>query len=116
MAMSHADVVDALLGELPAESVVADPDVVDGYRFDRAKTVVPGTPLALVRARLHRRGRRPRCGSPAALGIAVVTRGAGTGLSGGSAAIDGGITLSTERMRDVRVDAGAMVAVAQPGR
>ena len=114
MAMSHADVVDALLGELPAESVVADPDIVDGYRFDRAKTVVPGTPVALVRA-----GSTAEVAATlrvaSRLGIGVVTRGAGTGLSGGSAAVDGCITLSTERMRDVRVDAGAMVAVAQPG-
>jgi glycolate oxidase len=112
--MTGHDVLAALQDELPAESVVVDPDVVDGYRFDRAKTVVPGTPLALVRA-----------GSTAEVaatlrvasrfGVGVVTRGAGTGLSGGSAAVDGCITLSTERMRDVRVDAESMVAVAQPG-
>jgi glycolate oxidase len=109
-----AAVVDALLGELPAESVVADPDVVDGYRFDRAKTVVPGTPVALVRA-----GSTAEVAATlrvaSRLGVGVVTRGAGTGLSGGSAAVDGCITLSTERMRDVRIDAGAMVAVVRPG-
>jgi glycolate oxidase len=112
--MTAADIVAALQDALPAESVVADPDIVDGYRHDRAKTVVPGTPVALVRA---------GCTAEVAatlrvasrLGVGVVTRGAGTGLSGGSAATDGCITLSTERMRDVRVDAGAMVAVVQPG-
>src|SRR5690606_29620644 len=96
-AMGPADVVAALQDALPAESVVVDPDVVDGYRFDRAKTVVPGMPVALVRA-----------GSTAEVaatlrvasrfGVGVVTRGAGTGLSGGSAAVDDCITLSTERM------------------
>jgi len=109
-----AAVVDALLAELPAESVVADPDVVDGYRFDRAKTIVPGTPVALVRA-----GSTAEVAATlrvaSRLGVGVVTRGAGTGLSGGSAAVDGCITLSTERMRDVRIDADAMVAVVQPG-
>ena len=109
-----AAVVDALLAELPAESVVADPDVVDGYRFDRAKTVVPGTPVALVRAASTAEvAATLRVASR--LGVGVVTRGAGTGLSGGSAAVDGCITLSTERMRDVRIDADAMVAVVQPG-
>ena len=112
--MSPADVVAALQDELPAESVVVDPDVVDAYRFDRAKTVVPGTPLVLVRA-----GSTVEVATTLRIasrfGVGVVTRGAGTGLSGGSAAVDGCITLSTERMRDVHVDAGAMVAVAQPG-
>jgi glycolate oxidase len=109
-----AAVVDALLAELAAESVVVDPDVVDGYRFDRAKTVVPGTPVALVRAASTAEvAATLRVASR--LGVGVVTRGAGTGLSGGSAAVDGCITLSTERMRDVRIDADAMVAVVQPG-
>jgi glycolate oxidase len=48
-------------------------------------------------------------------GVPVVTRGAGTGLSGGSAAVDGCLTLSTERMRRICVDPDAMVAVVQPG-
>src|SRR4051794_25318219 len=45
----------------------------------------------------------------------VVPRGAGTGLSGGSSAIDGAITLSTERMRAVRVDPAALTATVGPG-
>lgn len=112
--MGPADVVAALQDALPAESVVVDPDVVDGYRFDRAKTVVPGTPIALVRAgSTDEVAATMRVASR--FGVGVVTRGAGTGLSGGSAAVDGCITLSTERMREVRIDAGSMVAVAQPG-
>jgi len=114
VSMTASDIVDALLDELPSDSVVADPDVVDGYRFDRAKTVVPGTPVALVRAASTAEvAATLRVASR--LGVGVVTRGAGTGLSGGSAAVDGCITLSTERMREVRIDASAMVAVAQPG-
>ena len=42
-------------------------------------------------------------------------RGAGTGLSGGSTALDGCITLSTERMREIRIDPHAMTATVQPG-
>ncbi|MEX7473765.1 FAD-binding oxidoreductase, partial [Mycobacterium adipatum] len=48
-------------------------------------------------------------------GIAVVPRGAGTGLSGGATALDGAIMLSTERMRDITVDPATRTAVAQPG-
>src|SRR5580700_4999379 len=87
---------------------------MEGYRHDRAMTVVPGAPLAVVRAactadvqHVLRVATRHR--------IPVVTRGAGTGLSGGSSAVDGAITLSTERMRAITVDPGSMVATVQPG-
>jgi glycolate oxidase len=109
-----AAALDALAAVLPAGALVTDPDVVDAYRHDRATTVRAGTPLALVRA-------ESTADVQATLrvahthGIAVVPRGAGTGLSGGSAAIDGAITLSTERLRAIEVDPYAMVAVVQPG-
>jgi glycolate oxidase len=45
----------------------------------------------------------------------VVTRGAGTGLSGGVLAIEGCVVLSTERMRAVEVDPVGETAVAQAG-
>ena len=47
--------------------------------------------------------------------VPVVPRGAGTGLSGGATALDGGIVLSTERMRDISVDPVTRTAVTQPG-
>ncbi len=113
-APDRAAVVDALGEVLPADAVVHDVDVIDGYRYDRAKTVVPGRPVALVRA-----GSTAEVAATmrvaSRLGVGVVTRGAGTGLSGGSAAVDGCITLSTERMRAIAIDRDAMLAVTQPG-
>jgi len=107
-------IAEALRAVLPADAVVDDPDVVDGYRYDRAMTVVPGRPAALVRASTTAEvSATLRVASR--LGVAVVTRGAGTGLSGGSSAVDGCITLSTERMRRVDVDPASMLAVVQPG-
>lgn len=47
--------------------------------------------------------------------VPVVPRGAGTGLSGGATAIDGGLVLSTEKMRDISVDTVTRTAVVQPG-
>src|SRR5690625_7225401 len=47
--------------------------------------------------------------------IPVVARGAGSGLSGGSSAVDGGIILSTEKMRDIEIDPLTRIAVVQPG-
>jgi alkyldihydroxyacetonephosphate synthase len=76
--------------------------------------VVPGRPVALVRA-AGTDDVRATLQVASAHRVPVVPRGAGTGLSGGSAAIDGCITLSTERMRSIEIDAAAMVAVVQPG-
>ncbi|GAA4119533.1 glycolate oxidase [Enteractinococcus coprophilus] len=51
----------------------------------------------------------------ASQGIPVVARGAGSGLSGGSSAVDGGIVLSLENMRDMTIDPLTRTAVVQPG-
>jgi glycolate oxidase len=107
-------VIAALLDELPADAVVTDPDVVEGYRVDRARTVRPGTPIALVRAGSTADVQATlrvasRCAVP------VVVRGAGTGLSGGATAVDGCIVLSTERMRAVEIDPVGMTATVGPG-
>jgi glycolate oxidase len=49
-------------------------------------------------------------------GVPVVPRGAGTGYTGGCLPVDGGIVVSTERMRRVlAVDAARRVAVVEPG-
>jgi len=112
--MTDENVIRALVAGLPEGTVVTEPEIVESYRYDRAMTVRPGRPLAVVRA---------TCTSDvqavlrvaSRFGIPIVTRGAGTGLSGGSAALEGCITLSTERMRDITVDAAAMTATVQPG-
>ena len=107
-------VLAELAATLPADALVTDPDIIEPYRYDRAETVVPGRPLAVVRARCTADVQSVlRIAS--AHRVPVVPRGAGTGLSGGSAAVDGCITLSTERMRDITVDPAAMVAVVGPG-
>ena len=52
----------------------------------------------------------------AELGIPVVTRGAGTGLSGGANAVDGCVVLDLSKMnRILEIDADNMIAVVQPG-
>ncbi|HEY8525245.1 MAG TPA: FAD-linked oxidase C-terminal domain-containing protein [Acidimicrobiales bacterium] len=94
--------------------LVTDPDIVDGYRRDRAKTVRPGVPLALVRAR-STADVQATLRVASRFAVPVVPRGAGTGLSGGAAAVDGCLVLSTERMRAITVDPVAMTATVQPG-
>jgi glycolate oxidase len=112
--MRQNDVIGSLETELPDGAVVVDPDVVEGYRYDRALTIRPGMPMAVVRATCTQ-DVQAALRVASRFGVPVVTRGAGTGLSGGSAAIDGCITLSTERMRSISVDPVAMVATVQPG-
>ena len=108
------EVIDALTSALPPDVVVTDPDIVDPYRFDRAMTVRPGRPLAVVRATSTADVQRT-LEIASRFRVPVVPRGAGTGLSGGSAAIDGCITISTDRMRSITIDPAAMVATVQPG-
>jgi glycolate oxidase len=109
-----ADVLSELIVELPEGVVVTDPDILASYRQDRAADPAAGTPLAVVRPRrteevqtVLRWASKHR--------VPVVPRGAGTGLSGGATAVDGGIVLSTEKMRDIVVDPVTRTAVVQPG-
>ncbi|WP_296605432.1 FAD-linked oxidase C-terminal domain-containing protein [Nocardioides sp.] len=105
-----AELIDAL----PTGVVVTEPDAVEKYRFDWSRDRAAGRPLAVVRvedasqvqaavrwAAEHR--------------VPVVPRGAGSGLSGGSTAVDGGLVLSLERMRAIEIDVECRVAVVEPG-
>jgi glycolate oxidase len=112
--MTETRVIDALVGELRAGVVLTDPGLIESYRYDRATTARPGQPIAVVRAN-STADVQTTLRIATRFGIPVVTRGAGTGLSGGSAAIDGCITLSTERMRAISVDPAAMLVRVQPG-
>ncbi len=106
--------LEDLVAALPEGSVVTDPDIVASYRHDRAADPDAGTALAVVRPRRTEEVQTVLRWATAH-GIAVVPRGAGTGLSGGATALDGAIMLSTERMRDIAVDPATRTAVAQPG-
>src|ERR1700692_1997142 len=109
--------VAALIEELPDGSkdiVVPDPDILVSYRQDRATDPSAGTPLAVVRPRRTEEVQTVMRWATANK-IAVVPRGMGTGLSGGATALDGGIVLSTEKMRDISVDPVTRTAVTQPG-
>jgi glycolate oxidase len=103
-----------LAASLPSGAVLTDPDVLAGYRQDWARDPDAGHPLAVVRA-TSTADVSAVLRWASAHGVPVVPRGAGTSLSGGSTAVDGGIVLSLERMREIRIDTAARVAYAQPG-
>jgi glycolate oxidase len=110
----RAEDLGRLVEALPDGVVVTEPDALDKYRRDRSGNTEVGTPVAAVRAEdagqvqtAVRWAARHR--------VPVVPRGAGSGLSGGSTAVDGGIVVSLERMRAVEIDTACRVAVVEPG-
>jgi len=109
-----AGILDELFAALPDSVVTTAPATLENYRYDWSRDAGAGTPLAVVRAEdashvqaAMRWAARHR--------VPVVPRGAGSGLSGGSSAVTGGIVLSLERMRSIEIDAASRVAVVQPG-
>jgi glycolate oxidase len=104
----------SLVAELPDGMVVTDPAVTEGYRQDRAFDPSAGKPLAVVRPRRTEEVQIVLRWASANR-VPLVPRGAGSGLSGGATALDNGIVLSTEKMRDISVDPITRTAVCQPG-
>lgn len=110
----HARALAALRTELPEDAVITNADSLDAYRWDRANDPDAGTPLAVVRA-TSTEDVQATVRIAAREGIAIVPRGAGSGLSGGSSAVAGAIVVSLDRMRDIRIDSDLQMAVVQPG-
>lgn len=107
--------IDRLADRLPAGRLVTDPDVVEAYRRDQTHPVLPGMPLAVLRARTvddvattlawadeHR--------------VPVVPRGGGTSLAGGAAATDGCVVLALGELNAIReISPADEFAVAEAG-
>jgi glycolate oxidase len=109
------DVRQRLAARLPAGAVVTDPDVMGGFVHDEAEWAPFGQPAAVVRPRSSAEVAEV-VSACAATGTPLVTRGAGTGLSGGANAVDGCVVLSTERMTAVKaIDRANQIAVVEPG-
>jgi glycolate oxidase len=103
-----------LISSLPSGVVVVEPATLENYRFDWSRDQGAGTPLAVVRPTdVDQIQTVLRWASGHQ--IPVVPRGAGSGLSGGSSAVDAGLVLSMERMRAIEIDTATRVAVVEPG-
>ncbi len=103
-----------LIAALPVGAVLTDRELVASYRQDWARDPDAGWPLAVVRATCTEDVQAVLRWASAG-GVPVVPRGAGSGLSGGATAVDGGLVLSLERMREIHVDPVSRTAVTQPG-
>jgi glycolate oxidase len=108
-------VVELLGRALPADRIVVDHDVVDSLSRDQAAWALVGHAVAAVRAR-NTAEVAAVVTICAELGVPVVARGAGTGLSGGANAVDGCVVLDLSKMAAiVEVDRDNLVAVVEPG-
>jgi len=109
-----AALVRELRAVLPADRVVDDPDVLEAYRTDMTR-MPSGTPAVLVRPRST--DEVVACMKVAhASQVAVVARGAGSGLAGAANAVDGCIVLSLAGMDSIlEIDPPNRLAVVQPG-
>src|SRR5581483_10605200 len=81
--------LDGLAAALPDGVLVTDRDVVAGYRHDWARDPDAGWPVAVVRA-TSTADVQAAVRWAAEHRVPLVPRGAGSGLSGGSSAVDGG--------------------------
>lgn len=114
MTATTTSLTERLIDALPAGAVITDPASMDAYRWDRANDPDAGVPLAVVRA-TSTADVQAVVRLAAETGTAVIPRGAGSGLSGGSSAVDGAIVLSLDRMRAITVDPDTRMATVQPG-
>lgn len=108
-------IAEVLRRRLPAGRVVTDPDIVAGLSHDQAVWAPVGRAVAVVRAKSTD---EVRTVVRACLeqGVPLVARGAGTGLSGGANAVEGGVILALDGMdRVLEVDELERLAVVQPG-
>ena len=112
--MAPMNALPDLTASLPDGVVVTDPVLMEKYRQDWSRDPEAGRPLAVVRAE---DGGQVQIAVrwAASHRVPVVPRGAGSGLSGGATAVDGGLVLSLERMRAIEIDTACRVAVVEPG-
>ncbi len=85
---------------LSDRDIVIDPDILGSYTRDRSTGSAAGEPFAVVFPRTAEQVSAVMQAAHAHR-VPVVPRGAGSGLTGGSNAIDGSLIVCVERMRDV---------------
>lgn len=107
--------IQELTDSLPDGTVIIDADVAAAYSRDRTDVLAAGAPLAVVSARSTDDVARAMAWAHAH-DVPVVTRGAGTGLSGGATATPGCLVLSLAKMnRILSIEPDDFVARVEAG-
>jgi glycolate oxidase len=110
----RADALAALAAVRPPLSVIAERERLAAFEMD-AYIQKRETPMAAVLPETEEQV-RDIVRSLGRLGVPVVSRGAGTGISGGATPRADGVTLVLSRMRRiVAIDAAARLATVEPG-
>ena len=113
--MNSAEVLTALSATLPSDALIVDHDITRSLSHDEAEWAPVGEPLALIRATSSDQV-AATVGICARFGVPVTARGAGTGLSGGANAINGGVIIALDRLNEIRlIDSLERLAVVQAG-
>jgi glycolate dehydrogenase FAD-linked subunit len=113
--MSDDQVLAALAEALPAEALILDRDVTEGLSHDEGEWAAVGEPLAVLRA-TSSADVAAAVRVCARFGVPVTARGAGTGLSGGANALDGGLVIALDRLdKIISIDSLERLAVVQAG-
>ena len=104
-----------LARDLPPDRLSTDPGVLAAHATDRSGTRPTGEPLAVVHAR-RTEDVTVTLRHAHELGVPVVPRGAGTGLSGGATADEGALVLDLSGMNRIReLSADDQLTVVEPG-
>lgn len=115
MTTTSPGTLEALTRRLPDSTLITDDDVLASVSSDEAEWAEVGRAVAAVRARSTAEVQQV-VAVCAELRVPVVTRGAGTGLSGGANAVEGGLVLDLSKMdRVLEIDEDDLVAVVEPG-
>jgi glycolate oxidase len=107
--------LDALRSRLPDLRVLDDPVDLESHRRDETPYLAAGMPIgvALPTTTAQVQG---IVALAAEHRVPLVPRGAGTGLSGGANAVDGGLVVSFMRMdRIIEIDRENLAVIVQPG-
>jgi len=107
------DPLKLLRRSLGKDKLLTLPEDLASYGYDA--TTFRGEPIAVVMA-VCSEDIQTTVDFALEEGFKITTRGAGTGMSGGSVPIEGGIVLSCERMNSIlKIDADEHIAIVQPG-
>ena len=107
--------LNALRDSLPDTRLLTSQADTEAFRWDETEYMHPGVPLAVI---------FPRSTADVSTivklaaehGVALVPRGAGTGLSGGAIAVEGAISVVMTQMNAIlEIDEQDLVVVTQPG-
>jgi glycolate oxidase len=107
--------VEAVVEALPVDIVITDPDIVASYARDQSRFTESSPPSAVLAPRTT--SEVSACLAAAHRNsVAVIPRGAGSGLSGAANATADAVVLSLHRMTAIReIDTVNRLAVVEPG-